>query len=326
MKPLDQIRVLDITYYLPGPFSTMRLAEMGADVVKIEPPEGDPAFSMSGGAIHRANNRGKVIVHLDLKTASGKEQLAERIKHSDVLLESFRPGVMERLGFGYEEVKAINPSIVYCSMTGYGSNSPLGNFGSHDLNYLALSGVLSQIQDSKGKPVIPKTTLADYAGGFAVSESILAALVHRFRNGEGSKIEVSITDTMAKFQGTNLEYLASGVSDHGIPEIDGSYVAYNIYETKDGRFIALAALELKFWTNFCEFAKRPDWQAKQFELAGSEVHQQIDIFFASLSWEEWLNISLETDFCLTPIMYPSELDQHPHWSNREKLVSLKQGN
>lgn len=192
MKPLENIRVLDITYYLPGPFSTMRLAEMGADVVKIEPPEGDPAFSMSGGAVHRANNRGKKILYLDLKSSHGKDELAKQILHADVLLESFRSGVMERLGFGYENVKEMNPLIVYCSMTGYGEDSPLANFGSHDLNYLALSGVLSQIVDTTGKPIIPKNTLADYTGGFAVSEAILAALVQRFRKGEGSKVQVSI--------------------------------------------------------------------------------------------------------------------------------------
>ena len=323
MKPLEKIRVLDITYYLPGPFSTMRLAEMGAEVVKIEPPGGDPAFSMSGGAVHRANNRGKDILKLDLKTEKGKAELVQHIKHADVLLESFRPGVMDRLGLGYKKVKEINPSIVYCSMTGYGVDGPLANFGSHDLNYLALSGVLSQIADSNGKPIIPKNTLADYAGGFAVSESILAALVQRFRTGEGSQIQVSITDAMATFQGTNLEYLISGISGDGIPEIDGSYVSYNIYETKDGRYVALAALEPKFWTNFCLFAKRPDWISYQFERTESKEHQKITELFASRTWEEWYQISLETDFCLTPVLRPAELSQHPHFANRGNLVSLK---
>jgi crotonobetainyl-CoA:carnitine CoA-transferase CaiB-like acyl-CoA transferase len=320
MKPLDNLRVLDITYYLPGPFSTMRLAEMGADVMKIEPPGGDPAFSMSGGAVHRANNRGKKILHLDLKTSLGKADLAQHIQHADVLLESFRPGVMERLGFGYENVKEMNPSIVYCSMTGYGEDSPLANYGSHDLNYLALSGVLSQIVDATGKPIIPKNTLADYAGGFAVTEAILAALLQRFRTGEGSKIQVSITDAMATFQGTNLEYLTSGISNHGIPELDGSYVAYNLYETKDARYVALAALETKFWANFCLFAQRPDWINFQYERTKSKAHQQIAEFFTSHTWQEWYNISLDTDFCLTPVMRPAELSQHPHWSHRAKLA------
>ena len=323
MKPLDNIQVLDITYYLPGPFSTMRLAEMGAEVVKIEPPTGDPALTLSGGAVHRANNKGKTILHLDLKTAEGKAELAERIVHSDVLLTSFRSGVLERLGFGYEEVRKRNPSIVFCSMTGYGSDSPLAEFGSHDLNYLALSGILSQLEDEEGIPVIPKNTLADYGGGFAVSEAILAALVQRFRTGEGSRIEVSITDALATYQGTNLEYLKSGISDHGIPEIDGTYITYNVYETQDGRHIVLAALETKFWTNFCTFAQRPDWIPLQFELKGSEVHKEISLYFASRTWESWLEVSLETDFCLTPVMKPGELESHPHWSKRETYLTSK---
>lgn len=322
MKPLKDIRVLDMTYYLPGPFAAMRLGEMGAEVVKIEPPGGDPSFSMSGGVIHRANNRGKKIVYLDLKTAEGKEELAKHIKCADVLLESFRPGVMERLGFSYEKVKAINPGIVYCSMTGYGTNSPLARFGSHDLNYLALSGVLSQLADSGGKPVIPKNTLADYAGAYAVCEAILAALVLRYRTGNGSQIEVSITDAVAAFQGTNLEFLASGLSDHGIPEIDGSYLAYTIYETKEGRYVALAALETKFWHNFCAFAERPDWIAWHFERTESEAHRLVAEFFLSKTFEEWLSVSLETDFCLTPVMRPAELNVHPHWAERGKLVAV----
>jgi len=322
MKPLENIKVLDLTYYLPGPFSTMRLAEMGAEVVKIEPPNGDPALTMSGGAIHRANNRGKKILHLDLKSAQGKVELEEHIRQADVLVQSFRPGVMERLGFGYEEVKKLNPTIVYCSLSGYGADSPLSKFGSHDLNFLALSGVLSQIEDKDGKPIIPKNTLADYAGGFAVSEAILAALVRRFRTGEGSLVHVSITDALATFQGTNLEYAASGISENGIPEIDGSYVCYNLYETKDGRYIALAALEMKFWADFCMFAQRPDWIVLHDERIGSDVHEEVCHYFASQTWETWLKISLETDFCLTPIMKPGELNMHPHWPNKEIVVSL----
>lgn len=322
MKPLENIKVLDMTYYLPGPFAAMRLAELGAHVLKVEPPEGDPALTMSGGIVHRANNKGKKIIHLDLKSETGKAELVHQIHQADVLLQSFRPGVMERLGFGYEEVKAINPAIVYCSMTGYGANSPLANFGSHDLNYLALSGVLAQITDSKGRPIIPKNTLADYAGAYAVSEAILAALVKRYRTGKGSEMDISITDALATFQVTNLEYLVAGISDHGIPEIDGSYIAYNLYETKDGRYVGIAALERKFWMNFCLFAQRPDWIDDQFERIDSPVHEELTKFFAARTWKTWLEVSLETDFCLTPVMALGELDKHPHWLSRENRFSL----
>ncbi|HEX5564154.1 MAG TPA: CaiB/BaiF CoA-transferase family protein, partial [Sporosarcina sp.] len=281
MKMLEGIKILDVTYYLPGPYASMRLAEMGADVIKVEPPEGDPARTLSGGVVHRANNKGKQFRFLDLKSEVGKEEMLELIRGTDVLIESFRPGVMERLGFGYKTCAAYNPGLIYCSMTGYGQTGPIAECGSHDLNYMALSGLLSQLTDQQGHPIHPRNTIADYVGAMAVTEAILAALVQRGKTGKGAYLDVSITDALQAFQGTHRAYAEEGLSNRGIPEIDGSYVSYGIYETKDKRHVVLAALEPKFWRNFCAFAERPDWLEHNQARIGSEIHREIEQSFAA---------------------------------------------
>ena len=313
--------MLDVTYYLPGPYAAMRLAEMGATVIKVEPPGGDPAKMMGDGIVHRANNKGKEIVEIDLKTSEGQLSMVELIKTADVILESFRPGVMERLGFSYETMKKYKPDIVYCSMTGYGHKSPLAEFGSHDINYMALSGVLAQFIDAEGNPVPPKNTIADYVGALNVTEGILAALVRKLQTGEGSFVDVALADSMFSFQETHLAYIEQGISEHGIPEIDGTRIAYGLYETKDHRHVALGALEPKFWDNFCVFANRPDWKRMAFRKVGTPEHEEVSAFFGFYTWHEWLEISLRTDFCVTPVMSVTELSKHPHWQS--KAISLK---
>lgn len=252
--------MLDVTYYVPGPYAGMRLAEMGAEVIKVEPPAGDPARYMGGGLVHRANNAGKTIITIDLKTEKGLEEMRSLIKTADVLLETFRPGVMDKLGLGYEAVKRIKPDLVYCSLSGYGQTGPLALHGSHDLNYLALSGILEQLTDENGCPVHPANTLADYSGGLLASEQIVSALLRKFRTGEGVHLDIALAEAMAGFQGIHNIYHSEGVSDHGIPEISGSRISYAIYGTKDRRYITLGALEEKFWHTFCEWAGRPEWR------------------------------------------------------------------
>ena len=199
MGLLTGIKVLDVTYYLPGPNAAMRLAKMGATVIKVEPPKGDPAKTLGAGIVHQANNIGKEIVTIDLKTSEGQQVMRELIETADILLESFRPGVMERLGFSYEAVKKLKPDMVYCSMTGYGHKSPLVNFGSHDINYMALSGMLSQLIDEEENPVSPKNTIADYVGALHATEGILAALVNKLKTGKGAFVDIAIADAMLVF-------------------------------------------------------------------------------------------------------------------------------
>jgi crotonobetainyl-CoA:carnitine CoA-transferase CaiB-like acyl-CoA transferase len=313
---LQGIRVLDVTYYVPGPYAGMRLAEMGAEVIKVEPPAGDPARHMSGGHVHRANNKGKMIVHLDLKSEEGRKEMLELLKEADVLIETFRPGVMKKLGLDYEELSRMNPGLVYCSLSGYGQEGPLALLGSHDLNYLALSGALDQMADASGKPIHPRNTFADYTGGLLASEQIVAALLGRFRTGKGAHLDIALAGVMAEFQGNHDSYYEAGVSENGVPEISGTILNYAIYETRDGRYVTLGALEEKFWHHLCSFAGKPEWREWAGKAQGTPEHLEVAGFFKSKDWQEWYQLSLELDCCLAPVLKGFERHSHPFFQKR----------
>ena len=313
---LTGIRVLDVTYYVPGPYAGMRLARMGAEVIKIEPPAGDPARYMGGGLVHQANNAAKTIIAIDLKSEEGLQEMLALVETADVLLETFRPGVMEKLGLGYETLKRIKPDLVYCSLSGYGQAGPLALLGSHDLNYMALSGALEQMSDANGRPVHPTNTFVDYTGGLLASEQIIAALMRKFRTGEGAHLDIALSEVMAEFQGNHDIYHSLCVSESGIPEIGGSRISYAIYETKDRRYVTLGALEEKFWLNFCGFADRPDWRGWSAKAPGSPEHQQIAAFFKERTWQYWYEASLAVDCCLAPVLKAHERFDHPQFKAR----------
>lgn len=308
---LKGVRILDVSYYVPGPYAGMRLAELGAEVIKVEPPAGDPARYMSGGHVHRANNRGKTIVHIDLKSAEGRLEMLDLVKSADVLIETFRPGVMKKLGLDYDSLKLVKADLVYCSLSGYGQMGDMAGLGSHDLNYMALSGALDQLRDASGKPIHPTNTLADFTGGLLASEQLLAALLKKFRTGQGQYLDIALVEVMAEFLGNHDVYYKEGISDNGIPEIGGTRVSYSIYETKDGRFMTLGALEDKFWRVFCDFAQRPEWLGWGERPLGSREHQKVAGFFKSKDWQEWYRISLQVDACLAPVLKAHERHEHP---------------
>jgi alpha-methylacyl-CoA racemase len=322
-KALNGIRVLDVTYYLPGPYAGMRLAEMGAEVIKIEPPAGDPARYMGGGYVHAANNKGKTIIQLDLKSEKGHAEMLQLVKTADALIETFRPGAMKKLGLDYKSLKAVKPDLVYCSLSGYGQVGPLAELGSHDLNYLALSGALDQMADSNGRPVHPANTFADYTGGLLASEKMTAALLQKFRTGEGAYLDIALAEAMAEFQGNHDIYHEADVSDRGIPEISGNRISYAIYETKDGRFVALGALEEKFWHNFCDYAEKPQWRSWSAKAAGSAEHAEVAAFFKMKDWQEWYSVSMGVDCCLAPVLKAFERHEHPHFSARRQEVNSR---
>ena len=307
---LQGIRVLDFSQLLPGPFATKRLAEMGAEVIKIEPPGGDPARWLgrpkeSTGVVFLANNEHKKSLNMDLKTVEGREQVLEIAATVDVVLEGFRPGTADRLGIGYEAIKAINPSVVYCSLTGYGqAPHPQAHLAGHDLNYAARSGLLSQLVGSDGMPIVPRVQFADLIGGLVAVEGILAALLQKERTGQGAYLDVAM---MAALQGfLHIHAMAAatlGVED-GIHEITGQYVCYHLYETQDGRTMSLAALEEKFWRNFCLAVNREDWidhhDAKA--LDDDPWYRQIKALFLTRTMEEWTALGEAADCCLQPVL------------------------
>jgi crotonobetainyl-CoA:carnitine CoA-transferase CaiB-like acyl-CoA transferase len=318
VKPLLKgIRIVDFSWYLPGPFATQRLADRGAEVVKVEPPGGDPARRMP--AIFHAFNRGKKSVVLDLKQPAGKEAALRLIGDADVVVESFRPGVMAQLGLGYEQVRETKPDIVYCSITGYGQTGPMSGFASHDLNYVSLSGALSQIKDDKGRPVHPALTWADLIGGIAASEAIVTALFRRERSGEGAHLDISLTGAMAVLMAHYRH------QPEGIPFLSGRIVNYAIYETADGRYVSLAALEEKFWERFCKHAGREDWLHAYFSPTTEEnrVYEEIKRWFRSRPLQDWEVWGREADCCLTPVLEPEEVWFHPQVKHDLAVVGLE---
>lgn len=310
-EALKGVCILDVTYYLPGPYAGMRLAELGAEVIKVEPPEGDPARHIGGGNVHEVNNRGKKIVHIDFKTEEGRLEMLELVKSADALIETFRPGVMKKLGLDYESLKIVKPDLVYCSLSGYGQSGEMARLGSHDINYMALSGALEQLKDASDRPIHPTNTFADYTGGMMASEKIMAALLKKFRTGQGQYLDIALVKVMTEFLGNHDIYYAKGVSENGISEIGGAIVSYGIYETKDGRYVTLGALEAKFWEVFCALAERPEWLGWAGKQQGSQEHRQIANFFKSKNWQEWYQLSLQVDACLAPVLKAYERHEHP---------------
>ncbi len=330
---LKGVRVLDFSMYLPGPFASMRLADRGAEVISIEPVQGDPSRHMGiqregTGVVFLAVNRNKKSVALDLKSEEGREAVKELIQISDVLIESFRPGVMERLGLSYEQSKEWNPGLVYCSISGYGQDTvALNGFGSHDLNYMALTGMLAQLTTVEGKPAHPSIQFADYIGSFGACEEILASLLHQKETGEGTHIDLALTDSLHSILGVHSLIHQETGREYGINELNGGVVCYGIYETLDERFITLAALEQSFWRNFCTQAGKKEWISKQFSPAkdGSDVFEKMKSLFKSRTFREWSEFSKRVDCCMAPILRLSETEDHPVTQERGMFYELGGG-
>src|SRR6185436_18722250 len=273
MRPLDGIKVLDLTRLLPGAVATMMLGDFGADVLKIEEPgTGDPArHSRAGikqpGAYFLVTNRNKRSLTLNLKTAAGQEIFLKLAQQADVVIESFRPGVMERLGVGYEILQQHNPRLIYCAITGYGQEGPYRTKPGHDVNYISTAGVLSVIGAKDGPPLIPGVQLADLAGGSLHAViGVLLALQARERTGAGQMVDVSMMDgVLSLLYVPFASYLANGAAPlRGNEGLSGKYACYQLYETKDGRYLSLGALEPKFWEHACRVLGREDFIARQF--------------------------------------------------------------
>ena len=310
---LKGIRVIDFTNYIPGPFTTLRLAELGAEVIKVESPEGDPARQNGNGLVFNAHNRGKKSIVLNLKQEEGRQIALDLIRQADVLVESFRPGVMEKLGLGYEEVSGINPAIIYCSITGYGNSGEMSQLGSHDLNYMSISGALAQLKDRSGRPVHPSHTFADYIGGLAASERILSGLVARGISGEGSYHCISLAESMASLMTTHVLIEKETGYQSGIQILNGTIISYGLYETKDKKFVSLAALEPKFWRNFCQALAREDWLSAHHSKPEAEnpVYLELVDLFRSKTQSEWSEFGVEVDCCLTPVLEAGQLVEYP---------------
>lgn len=331
-KPLQGVRVLDLTRLLPGPVATMHLADMGAEVIKIEDPGiGDYARTM-GHVRHEVSqffiavNRGKEELRLDLKNPSQRDTFLSMVETADVVVESFRPGVMDKLGVGWNALKQRNPKLVMCAISGYGKDGPFAQLAGHDINYVGMAGMLEQNVGPDGVPALPNLQVGDLLGGAqAAVQGILAALIGARATGQGRFVDVSMTD--AVFAHNIMPLVA--VNNFGKPAapgrdlLTGGVPCYNVYRTSDNRFMAVGALELKFWETCCDVLGRPDLKARHWslgqEIGGTDaamVKADLDAMFAQHPLSYWTEKFASADCCVTPILRADEAINHPLFQAR----------
>ncbi len=327
--PLSGIRILDFTRLYPGPLATMMMGELGAEVIKIEDPgspdpmRGYPPYLDQQSVGFLAVNRFKYSLALNYRHPEGRRVFFRLLHHSDMVVESFRPGVMDEWGLGYGQAREAKADIIYLSLTGYGQQGPLAARASHDLNYLALSGLLS-ITGTAERPVIPGGQLADVAGGaYMAVIAALTALWHRERTGEGRHLDVAMLEGTLPLLTLQWAHLAATgkPAPRGEDILSGGMAAYNVYRCADGKFIALAAIEPKFWETFCDLVGHPEWKQSYFTLGDAQhaLIRQVAGVIARHPREYWVKLGERHDICLTPVLDLQEVPSHPHIQQRHLM-------
>lgn len=323
---LAGIRVLDLSRLLPGAFCTMLLADLGADVIKIEEPEsGDymrwtPPLVDGQSLLFNAINRNKRSVALNLKEPAGRDTLLRLAESADVLVEGNRPGVMERLGLGWDVLHAKNPRLVMCSITGYGQDGPFASRAGHDLNYMAIAGALGLNGERGGPPVPLSVQVADIGGGgLQPAVEILAALVEVQRGGEGRWIDAAMLDGAAKWLALVFAAHSAGEPvERGNQRLAGRYACYRVYECGDHRYYSVGALEPKFWSALCGALGRPDLIDQQYS-EDMKVQAALEQVFASRTRDEWQQTLSALDACCEPVLDLDEVAGHPQVAFRKSL-------
>lgn len=323
-RPLSGVRVLDLTRLLPGPFATLVLADLGAEVDKVEDPHGGdylrhmPPQLGDQNLAFLALNRGKRSIVLDLKKPEGREALLKMLPRYDVLIEQFRPGVLDRLGLSHASLRERFPKLVIAAITGYGQDGPLAHRAGHDLNYLARSGILGLTGPADSVPQPPGFQLADVGGGMWAVIGILAAL----RSGQGAVVDIAMSESTLPFAMAQFGAIAAGGdAARGGEPLTGGIAPYSTYKTKDGRYVSLGALEPKFWRSFCEGV------GLDFDMGAmipgphqAALRAKLGEIFASRTRDEWAAFGAEKDCCLEPVLEPRELRDDPHLRARGLFV------
>jgi alpha-methylacyl-CoA racemase len=335
--PLAGVRVLDLSRLLPGGFCSLLLADFGAEVLKVEdtgmgdyvrwsPPYYEGAEESARSSLYLALNRGKRSIRLNLKTDGGREVLLRLAREADVLLESFRPGVLDRLGVGWERLREENPGLVYCAVTGYGQNGPYRDRSGHDMNYLGLVGLLGLTGERDGPPVQAAGQVADLGGGALMAAfGILAALRERDRSGEGQLVDVSMADGALSWLALVAgRYLCDGrPPQRGMLELAGGLLCYRPYACRDG-WVTLGALEPKFWAAWCAGVGREDLVERQFDPPGSDAHAEVERIFLERSRDQWQAFASVHDCCLEPVLGLDEALESDLVRERKMVVEVEQ--
>ncbi len=337
--PLKSLKILDFSPLLPGPFGTMMLADLGADVLRIEAPDRPdlmrlfPPHDDNGVALgHALVNRNKRSLGLNLKATEAVEIVKDLITKQgyNIIVEQFRPGVMTKLGVGYEQLKDICPDLIYVSLTGYGQSGPYANRAGHDLNYLALAGLLSYYGRAEGTPPPPPTQIADIAGGsFHLVIGLLSAVIRRATTGEGGHVDISMFDSALIMNTTaGADALINGINaqPENQPLNGGSF--YDLYRTADDQLLSVGSLEPKFWQGFCAAIERPDLvkSGQNFDPAQqARLKAELRSVMAQKTRAEWETIFTQYDVCVEPVLSLTEAMGHPHTQARNMIVDVPHG-
>jgi alpha-methylacyl-CoA racemase len=325
---LDGIRILDLSRLLPGPYCTLLLADLGAEVIKVETPgAGDYARiipeNLGGDGVFQIVNRNKKSLALNYRNARGLEVFLRLAREADVVVEGFRPGSVDRWGLGYAALSALNPRLIYCSLSGYGQDGPYAQRAGHDLNYVALGGLLALNGVASGPPIPPGVQIADLAGGMLAAVAILGALVRCGQTGQGAYLDVSMLDAVvswvAPFAGA--EFLRTGQNpQRGAMTLSGGLPCYTVYRTADGQYLALSALEPHFWAAFCHAIERPDLLPRQFDLS---LTADLAALFATRPRADWLAALAGADACLEPVNEMSDVARDPQVRHRGLVIGTE---
>lgn len=332
MAPLDGLRVLDLSRLMPGPLCTMILGDLGADVIKVEQPEiGDYARSAppllgNTGSAFLMLNRNKRSITLNLKKAEGQEILRKLAAKADVFVESYRPGVAERLGVGYPAISQVNERIIYCSISGFGQSGPYRDLVGHDLTYTAYSGAIGATGSKDGPPVIPAIQVSDIQAAMYATIAITAALYRREKAGKGEFIDISLMDAAVASMIMPMSFHLAGEStERGSSFLSGGAPFYNIYETADRKYVAIAPLEPKFWIELCSVLRLEKYQDKQLtsEAEANRIREDLAGIFRQKTRDEWVKILKEREIPCAPIYDVREVLADPHVRSRKMIFEME---
>ena len=322
MGPLTGIRVVEMAGIGPGPFTAMMLSDLGAEVIRVD------RLSHKGTG-HRANvlNRGRKSIAVDLKNPRGVETTLRLIEQADVVLEGFRPGVMERLGLGPEECLSVNPRLIFGRMTGWGQTGPLSQAAGHDINYISIAGALGAMGYADRPPAPPLNLVGDFGGGaMYLLTGILAALVERATSGQGQIIDAAMTDGTASLLSPFFGLMAMNMwtTDRFSNRLDGGAFYYGSYECSDGKYISIGSLEPQFYAELLEKAEitDPEFQEQLDEAAWPAKREKLDQLFKTRTRQQWCDIMEGTDVCFAPVLDLKEAPAHPHNIDRKTFVEL----
>ncbi|MEZ5054217.1 MAG: CaiB/BaiF CoA-transferase family protein [Chitinophagales bacterium] len=331
--PLQGIRILDLSRLLPGPLATQMMADLGAEVIKIEDTKAPdytrffPPLKGSQSLNYISINRSKLSITLDLKSDEGKRKFFELVKTADIVVDSFRPGVLQKMGIDYDAAKQHKEKIIYVAVTGYGYTGTYKDKAGHDMNYLGYSGILGLTGDTE-KPIIPACQVADVAGGsYPAVVACLSALWARERTGKGQFVDVAMTDCVMPL--LSMQYGETLNTEttfkRGEPMLSGGMANYNLYKCKDEKWIALGSLEPKFWQGVCMLLGKPDWMPRMMPVPEEveKLKQDLQAIFSTKTRDEWVALADPLDVCLTPILDMDEVEKDTHLNEREMFFEVE---